>query len=118
MNTPGTDTGRIVIGDSDALIALLHEGDGHFAVARATVEELIRQQARVNFPLTAIVETVTTLQRKPKRPQFAGEVIQNVLSETIEIELVDKDLLKQAADDRWYEKQGLTLATQSVQPTH
>ncbi len=96
MSTPGTDTDFIVIADSDALIALLNEEDSNFAVARDTVKELVRRDAQVVFPLTAIVETVTTLQRRLKQPRLAASVIEQVVSQEVEVDPVDESLLKQA----------------------
>lgn len=95
-NTPGSNSDLVVIGDTDALIAILHEDDKHHNAATATVRQLLYQEAQTVFPLTCIVETVTTLQRKLNKPRLAAKVVEKVANGELAIDGVDADLLKTA----------------------
>ena len=95
-NIPGADQPLIVIGDTDALIAVLNQEDTNFQSATRTVNALIEQDAQILFPLTTIVETVTTLIRKLNSPQLASKVVQQVAYGELAIEAVDGELLQSA----------------------
>lgn len=96
MSTPGTNQPLIVIGDSDGLIAILHQEDKNFQKAKETIVKLVQNDARVIFPLTAIVETVTTLKRKLNQPELAVKVIKQITSGILAIEDIDIKLLESA----------------------
>ena len=96
MSTPGTNRPLIVIGDTDALIAILHEEDKNFLKAKDTVAKLIENDAQVIFPLTTIVETVTTLKRKLNKAELAAKVIKQITGSMLAIEDADTKLLKNA----------------------
>lgn len=96
MNTPGTNQPLIVIGDSDGLIAILHEEDRNFLKAKKTIAKLLQNDARVIFPLTTIAETVTTLKRKLNQPKLAAKVIKQITSGILAIEDTDAELLESA----------------------
>lgn len=93
MNTPGTNTPLIVVGDTDGLIAILSEEDVNHANAVATVQKLLGQDAQTVFPLTTIAEAVTTLRRKLNRPDLAEKVVQHITGGAVAIENVDTDML-------------------------
>lgn len=95
MNTPGTKP-LIVVGDTDGLIAILHEEDIHHKRAVETVAGLLAQEAQTVFPLTTIVETVTTLKRKLNKPDLAAYVIGQITSGLLSIEDVDIEMLNEA----------------------
>jgi len=57
---PGTNAPLLVIGDTDGLIALLHEDDALFAQAKQTVEYLVQQDARIVFPVTTTLAVFFT----------------------------------------------------------
>lgn len=95
---PGTKAPLIVIGDTDGLIALLHQEDAHFERAKETVRQLLQQDAQVIFPITTIVETVTTLTRKLDQPHLAADVIAQITTGELAIEAADSALLDQALE--------------------
>ena len=66
MSTHGAKP-LIVIGDTDGLIAILHEEDVLHKKAVETVSRLLLFNAQIIFPLTTITETITTLIRKLKK---------------------------------------------------
>lgn len=96
MNTHGTNQQITVIGDSDGLIAILSEEDKNHALAKETVARLLQHDAQTIFPLTTIVETVTTLKRKLNKPDLAAYVIQQITSGKLAIENVDTEMLNEA----------------------
>lgn len=96
MNTPGINQPLIVIGDSDGLIAILHEEDKNFFKAKKTIAKLLQNDARVIFPLTTIVETVTTLKRKLNQSELASKVIKQITGGILAIEDTDTELLESA----------------------
>lgn len=96
MNTPGTDQLLIVVGDTDGLIAILHEEDANHKKAVETVVKLLQYDAQTVFPLTTITETVTTLKRKLNKSDLAAEVIERITSGKLSIENVDTQMLNEA----------------------
>ncbi len=96
MNTPGINRSFLVIGDTDCLIALLHTEDENHLRAKETTLQLLHNDAHVVFPLTSIVETVTTLKRKLNKPELAANVIHQITKGTLTIEDMDTNLLNQA----------------------
>jgi predicted nucleic acid-binding protein len=96
---PGTNDAvpLVVIGDADGLIALLQEDDSNHEKAVQIARRCIEQHAEVIFPLTAIVEAVTTLQRRLRNPALAEKVRQQTIAGQLVIDEVDRETLKQAS---------------------
>ena len=95
MNIRGTSR-QVVIGDSDGLIAILHEEDKHHLRAKETIAKLLQNDGQVMFPLTTIVETVTTLKRKLDKPALAAHVVSKITRGKLVIENTDTNLLDSA----------------------
>lgn len=96
MNTPGTEKPLIIVGDTDGLIAVLHEGDSHHKQTVETVAKLLAHDAQTVFPLTTITETITTLIRKLNQPELAARVVGLITSGALTIESIDTDMLDEA----------------------
>lgn len=96
MNIHGTNHPLIVVGDSDGLIAMLSEEDKNHTLAKATVAKLLQNDAQTVFPLTTIVETITTLKRKLNKPKLAAHVVKQITNDKLAIENTDTELLKEA----------------------
>ena len=96
MNTPGTKKSFIVVGDTDGLIAVLHQEDRNHLRAKDIVAKLLQNDGQVVFPLTTIVETVTTLKRKLNKTELAAYVVERITSGKLVIENTDTDLLNHA----------------------
>jgi predicted nucleic acid-binding protein len=96
LNMPGTNAPLLVIGDTDGLIALLHEEDGSFLRAKETVEYLALHDAKVIFTVTTILETITTFTRKLNKPELAAHVIDQLQHGNLSVEAVDEALLYEA----------------------
>lgn len=92
MNIPGTKQ-LIVVGDTDGLIAVLSLEDANHESAVAIATKLLQLDAQIVFPITSIVETVTTLKRKLNKPDLAASVVARITSGALSIENVDTDML-------------------------
>lgn len=96
MSTLGIDKPLIVVGDTDGLIAILHEEDLHHQKAVETVAKLLAHDAQTVFPLTTITETITTLIRKLNQPELAARVVGQITNGALTIENTDTDMLNEA----------------------
>ena len=96
MNTRGINQPLIAVGDTDGLIAVLSEEDAGHNKAVSTVAKLLQHDAQTVFPLTTIIETVTTLRRKLNRADLAEKVVSRIMDGTLSIENVDTDMLNEA----------------------
>lgn len=88
MNKPS-----LVIADADALIALAHPEDANHTRARSLNQTLDDQEIDILFPTTAIIEAVTTLQRKLTKPQIASLIVEKTQAGAIAIQAVDQEIL-------------------------
>lgn len=86
----------MVIGDSDALIATLSEEDKNFPLAKAAVEKFVQDDTQVIFPITSVVESITTLTRKLGKPKLAAFTVEQIKKKSLSLEVVDTDLLNSA----------------------
>lgn len=96
MSTPGISKQLIVVGDTDGLIAILHKEDINHRQAVETITRLLTYNARTVFPLTTIVETITTLIRKLNKPDLAAQVVERITNGALTIENTDTDMLNEA----------------------
>src|SRR3990172_3623342 len=87
---------KTIIADSDALIGLLNKNDNNSAKATDILEELIRQEVKLLYPVTTIAEATTTIQRKLSQPLLAPELIELIDTNELSIEPVDENILKEA----------------------
>src|SRR5215216_1055132 len=99
---PVSDNSIVV--DSDALIALVNVDDALAGDAMRIVEQVRNMKATLVYPATTIAETVTTFQRKLKRPDLARALVASVKAHQFIIEPIDGDMLAQAA--QLYDPQG------------
>jgi uncharacterized protein len=85
---------KLVVGDSDGLIALTNVDDSHHRKAIAINNKLQKEGAEIVFPNTVIAETITTLKRSKNLAKEAhlvnknyqqGELIVLYIDERIQI---------------------------------
>lgn len=96
MSIHGISKPFIVIGDTDGLIAILHEEDKNHIRAKEAIVKLLQNEGQIVFPLTCIVETVTTIRRKLNKPKLAKYVVKQITDGKLAIENSDTDLLNNA----------------------
>ena len=87
----------IIVVDSDALIGSLYPQDQHFKTSQQIRVKLAKINAKLIYPATVIVETVTFLQGRLNEPGLADEVIQLVTSQELAIEAIDGEILREAS---------------------
>ena len=85
-----------MVGDSDALIAILHRHDAHFEVARTTLQTIVNRQFLLVFPITTVIETITAIHRKLQDPDLVQRVIDRIEQGGMALEPVDADLYRDA----------------------
>jgi predicted nucleic acid-binding protein len=95
-NTPGRNDTPVIVGDADALIAIIHEDDIHHQNAVSLLRKLVEQQANIIFPLTAVTESITTVQRKLSNPALAHRMVEQIQKGAIVIEEVNRKVLDEA----------------------
>lgn len=83
----------IVVGDADALIALLLEKDGHYQEASEISKYLYAKGYIVIFPNTAVVEAITTFQRKFSSPRLAGILSDQYAQGVFAVEYIDEEIM-------------------------
>jgi predicted nucleic acid-binding protein len=86
----------IIVVDTDALIGLFYEHDVHATEAFTIAQKLQSLNAKLIYPVTTLVETITTLQRKIQRPDLVKQVITLVEHAPLIIEPVDSKTLADA----------------------
>jgi predicted nucleic acid-binding protein len=87
---------RVLIGDTDGLIVLLQEDDSNHEKAVQIARWCVEQHAEVIFPLTAVVEVVTTVQRRLNNPPLA-EIKQQTIEDQLVIKEIERGILKHAS---------------------
>ena len=86
----------LVIADADILIALANSDDAHHAKVKAISEYLDANQIAILFPITAIFEAVTALQRKLTKPELAKMLIENVKAGKLPVKYIDESMFTEA----------------------
>ena len=85
-----------IVVDSDALIGLFYDQDAHAQEALDIAQKLQSLNAKLIYPATTIIETVTTLQRKLQRPDVGKQIMALVGRTPLIIEPVDSTILAEA----------------------
>ena len=86
----------IIILDSDGLIGSLNPQDVHYLHSQQIAHKLVEERAKLIYPATVIVETVTLFQGRMNTPYLADQIIQLVNSNQLIIEPVDSKILQEA----------------------
>jgi predicted nucleic acid-binding protein len=82
---------KTVVVDADGLIALFSKDDAHAEKAILLLQELAREEAKILYPSTTLVEAATTLQRKLHQPQLAAQIADLVKAKQFPIESVSEE---------------------------
>lgn len=83
------ETIKIVIVDSDALIALFNKDDANAQKAEKLFERLCEEKARLIYPATTFVETIDTMQRKLKKHEEAAHIARLIATAQFAIESIE-----------------------------
>jgi predicted nucleic acid-binding protein len=85
-----------VVADADALIALVNTADALHQSTVAISQRLVEIHSQVVFPVTAIAEALTTLQRKLDEPTMVIQVVDLLAGGKLRMCAVSPELLKEA----------------------
>ncbi|MDP3724587.1 MAG: type II toxin-antitoxin system VapC family toxin [bacterium] len=86
---------KIVV-DADAIIAQAYPGDAHHVRSMDIAKDLVRLNAHVIYPVTAIVEATTFIQRVLNSPAMAIETAGLFVDAAVPVETIDKELFASA----------------------
>lgn len=86
----------LIIADADCIVAQSFVDDIHHKTTLALVQKLDKFGGHILFPSTAIVEAITTLQRKFSNPHLAASTLEFFTNPSIDIENVDQKLIREA----------------------
>lgn len=84
---------NLIVGDADAIIAQANPEDSNHDKAVKIAQELISSRVRVIYPVTAIIEAVTHIQRALNSGVTAFGTTQLMIDPAIEIVEVNKQTL-------------------------
>lgn len=87
---------KVVVVDTDAIIAQIKKDDKHFLRARKLSEWLYDNNYLLIYPSTTLTESVTTLHRKLNLSKLAKDLAKSFAEEDYEIVEVDKKITKLA----------------------
>ena len=85
-----------IVVDSDVLIGLFYDQDAHAQESLEIAQKLQSLNAKLIYPATTVIETVTTLQRKLQRPDVVKQIMALVERTPLIIEPVDTTILAEA----------------------
>lgn len=84
---------KLIVGDADAIIAQVNSEDSNHNQAVKIAQELVDSRANVIYPVTAVVEAVTHIQRALSSGTTAYGTIQLMLDPEVQIVEVNKQTL-------------------------
>lgn len=94
--------GKIAVGDTDSLIALVYKDDANHIRARKISEWLLSRGYEIIYPNTAILETITTLKRALNQPDKAALINKQYQQGAFSVEYINEVIQERAS--RRFEK--------------
>ena len=88
---------KVVVGDTDSIIALAYEVDPNHEKAEKISRKLRSKGYQVIYPNTVIVEAITTLKRGLNLPERAQYVNQQYQKGTFNIEYINEEIMRKAS---------------------
>lgn len=86
----------LVVGDADAIVAQANSEDSNHNEAVRIAQEFVSSQVRVIYPVTAVIEAVTHIQRALSNGATAYGTAQLMLDPAVEVVEVSKQTLNNA----------------------
>src|SRR3989344_7840414 len=84
-------TRQICITDSDFLISIIKSDDENYDLSLAITKKLIPEEARILYPVSAIIEAATALSRRYNLPQLAHDLLKTYRDPEMEVIGVDSE---------------------------
>ena len=91
-----TNSPLVIIADADAIVAQVSSKDSLHIKAVTIAEKLVRLNARILYPVTAITEATTHIQRVLSNGVMAYSVVDNFIDPQIAIIEVNQETIKSA----------------------
>lgn len=92
-----SEDGDIVVVDADAFIAYVDKNDIHAQKTVRILEMCFEREITLLYPATAIIEAVTALQRRLRKPALAQKIIDGVKEQQFIIEPIDQTIIEKAS---------------------
>ncbi len=89
---------KLVVGDADAIVAQANPEDSNHGKAVKIAQELVDSQARVIYPVTAVMEAITHMQRALNSGATAYGTAQLMIDPAVEVVEVNKQTLTSAVN--------------------
>jgi predicted nucleic acid-binding protein len=87
---------RLIIADADAIVALSSKVDTNHERAKHILEDLATLHASVLFPITAVCEATTAIQKKLNNPEAASYVINQIEADNFPVQTIELKTLMTA----------------------
>lgn len=87
---------NLVVGDADAIIAQANTTDSNHSEAVRIAQEFVASQVRVIYPVTAVIEAVTHIQRALNSGVTAYGTASLMIDPEVEVVEVNKQVLSSA----------------------
>lgn len=87
---------KVIVADSDGLIALTFEEDPHHKKALAILDTLTKEGFTIIFPVTVFPEAITTLKRSLNEPQKAHLINKKLQQGKFHVEYISEEIVKSA----------------------
>ncbi len=91
-------TRQVCITDSDFLISIIKSDDENHDLSLAITKKLILEEARILYPVSAIVEAATALSRRYNLPQLAQDLLKTYRDPGMEIIAIDPEVFINSID--------------------
>ncbi len=82
---------KVCICDADFLIAQLMESDANHSNALQIAKQLVAEEAKVLFPVSALDEAATAIQRRYNNPPLASELLQQYKDPNLLVLAISQD---------------------------
>ena len=89
---------NLVIADADILISLYSADDVNHQIVDDQTQKLVNLAYKIKFPITAIMEAITSLKRMSNKPEIAYLINQKYLNEEFNVVYVDEEIGKLASE--------------------
>jgi len=91
-------TRQVCITDSGFLISIIKADDENHDLSLAITKKLIMEEARILYPVSAIVEAATALSRRYNLPQLAQDLLKTYKDPGMEIIAIDSEVFINSID--------------------
>ncbi len=88
---------KVVVGDADSIIALIHKDDPNHQKAEKLSEQLLSEGYEIIYPNTAISEAITALKRALSLPDKAHLINDQYKNGAFNVEYINEEIMMKAS---------------------